>query len=107
MKVVELKYATSTGEVTAFVFTDDDGLVVSEQGLSDLVTELRRRKSTSLPHAEWAAFLDLRQACPRGEWAQLRQAYSAEMAASKNCTNCTKTAITRKYIKLLNELPNG
>lgn len=107
MKAVELKYHTPGGLRTAFVFTDDAGVVVSETGLVKLATSLR--KHVGADHAQVSAFLDIKRPCPRADWKSLRSAYVGELdsAVRRKCTSCTQTAIARKYVKILNDKSGG
>ena len=107
MNAVELKYATLTGEMTAFVFVGDDGLVVSEKGLSELVTALRDRKRVSARADDLSSFLDLSKSCPNPAWENLRAAYAAELEASASCTTCVKKSVARKYVKIINSLSSS
>ena len=107
MKAIELKYHTPSGLQTAFVFTDDAGVVVSETGLAKLAASLRKHVGAS--QSQVSAFLDIKRPCPRSDWASLRNAYVGELnsAVRRKCTSCTQTAIARKYVKILNDKSGG
>ena len=106
---LELRFSTPSGMQIATVFTDTDGNVTSEHGLVDLLEELRRRKKVKTPPTldpEVAdKFFDLTTpTSPNLE--KLRQNYLREQAEanSQGCTKCTRSAIYRKYVAIINKI---
>jgi hypothetical protein len=106
---LELHFSTPSGIRIATVFTDANGHVTSEHGLSSLLDELRRRKKVktppSLDPAVTKAFFDLSTpVSPKLE--ELRQNYLRERnsADSRGCSKCDRAAIYRKYVVKVNEI---
>lgn len=92
---------------TAHVFTDSDGFVTSENGLSELIKNLQQAKFATKPAIsidEINAFLNPARFC-RDEWSDIRSSYFTEMQAAEasGCSKCKKSSITKKYVKALYE----
>jgi hypothetical protein len=108
---IELNFYTPTGTKTATVFTDANGHVTSEHGLSALLTELKRRKnvksSPTIDQTLTSVFFDMKTPIsPNLE--KLRKEYAVELkdADNRGCSKCDRAAIYRKYVTMVNKI-NG
>lgn len=105
----ELRFSTPSGIQIATVFTDTNGLVTSEHGISSLLSELSRRKKVKTPPTLDPEivnkFFDLITPVPP-KLEELREKYLREQAEAENqgCTKCTRAAIYRKYVAIINKI---